>query len=407
MCIQVFPPDRSCAEVNLPASKSISNRVLILNALSYSPYVIENLSDCDDTCVMVRALESNDTCFDIHAAGTAMRFMTAFLSKIVGEWVLTGSERMKQRPIKLLVDALCSLGAKIEYLEKEGFPPLKIYGSVLEGGKLSLNGNVSSQYISALLMIAPYMRKGLELHLIGNIVSKPYIHMTLQLMKAYGVEAQWQGNIIIVQPGEYRPIPFKIESDWSAASYWYEIAALLPGSEFELEGLRKNSVQGDSKIAEYFFSLGISTQYTDSGVKIKYNGNMCRKMVCDLTDQPDLAQTLIVTCALKEIPFRFSGLQSLKIKETDRIEALKNELKKLGYLITDINDSILEWSGERCEAESEPIIETYDDHRMAMAFAPVSITRGSIIIRNPKVVNKSYPSYWKDIENAGFKIKDI
>ena len=379
MCIQVFPPDRSCAEVNLPASKSISNRVLILNALSYSPYVIENLSDCDDTCVMVRALESNDTCFDIHAAGTAMRFMTAFLSKIVGEWVLTGSERMKQRPIKLLVDALCSLGAKIEYLEKEGFPPLKIYGSVLEGGKLSLNGNVSSQYISALLMIAPYMRKGLELHLTGNIV----------------------------RPGEYRPIPFKIESDWSAASYWYEIAALLPGSEFELDGLRKNSVQGDSKIAEYFFSLGISTQYTNSGVKIKYNGNMCRKMVCDLTDQPDLAQTLIVTCALKGIPFRFSGLQSLKIKETDRIEALKNELKKLGYLITDINDSILEWSGERCEAESEPIIETYDDHRMAMAFAPVSITRGSIIIRNPKVVNKSYPSYWKNIENAGFKIKDI
>lgn len=210
------------AVVQLPSSKSICNRALILNALSYSPYPIQNLSDCDDTAVLVKALNSNDRDFDIQAAGTAMRFLTAFLAKVVGEWTITGTERMKNRPIKILVDALNAVGARIEYIEKEGFPPLRIFGSALQGGEISLSGGVSSQYISALLMVAPLMEKGLILHLEGNIVSRPYILLTLQLMEQFGVKAEWKGATIRVAPQEYHPIPFTVESDWSAASYWYE-----------------------------------------------------------------------------------------------------------------------------------------------------------------------------------------
>ena len=406
MNIQITAPSSCRVTIQLPASKSISNRALILNALSYSPYNIQNLSDCDDTRVMVKALESNDNHFDIHAAGTAMRFMTAFLSKIVGEWVITGSERMRQRPIGLLVDALRSLGARIEYIEKEGYPPLRIFGSALEGGELSLNGNVSSQYISALLMIEPYMKAGLTLTLSGNIISKPYILMTLQMMKQFGVTAQWNGNVIRIAPAEYRPIAFKVESDWSAASYWYEIASLSPSAEIELEGLQKNSVQGDSRITDFFVPLGISTQYTESGIKLRHNGERCKKLTLDLSDQPDLAQTLVTTCAFKNIAFRFSGLQSLKIKETDRIEALKRELKKLGYVINDIRDSILEWNGERCETGSSVSIDTYEDHRMAMAFAPAAFIHSGIRINHPEVVSKSYPSFWDDMKSAGFDIRE-
>lgn len=405
MNIQITAPSSCQTTVKLPASKSISNRALILNALSYSPYDIQNLSDCDDTQVMVQALESNDNHFDIHAAGTAMRFMTAFLSKIVGEWTITGSERMKQRPIGLLVDAIRSLGGRIEYIEKEGFPPLRIFGSALEGGALTLNGDVSSQYISALLMIAPYMKEGLTLTLSGKIISKPYIQMTLQMMKQFGVTAQWKDNIIRVAPSEYKPIAFRVESDWSAASYWYEIAALLPTAKIELQGLQKNSVQGDSQIAKFFIPLGINTQYTQTGIRLTHNGKWCKKLTLDLSDQPDLAQTLVTTCAFKNIPFHFSGLQSLKIKETDRIEALKRELKKLGYPITDIRDSILEWDGTRCEAAKSVSIDTYDDHRMAMAFAPASFIYPGININNPEVVAKSYPAFWDDLKNAGFEIR--
>lgn len=406
MSLKITAPSSCRTVVPLPASKSISNRALILNALSYSPYEIQNLSDCDDTRVMIKAFESNDNRFDIHAAGTAMRFLTAFLSKIVGEWTITGSERMKQRPIGLLVDALRTLGARIEYMENEGYPPLRIFGSALEGGDLTLNGNVSSQYISALLMIAPYMKSGLSLTLSGSVISKPYIRMTLQMMKLFGVAAQWNGNHIRIAPAEYKPVMFRIESDWSAASYWYEIAALLPTSEIELTGLQKNSVQGDSRIAEFFSPLGISTQYTETGIKLKHNGERCRKLTLDLSDQPDLAQTLVTTCAFMNIPFRFSGLQSLKIKETDRIEALKRELKKLGYVITDIKDSILEWDGTRCNMENPISIDTYDDHRMAMAFAPAAFIYPGIQINHPEVVSKSYPSYWNDLRNAGFEIQE-
>lgn len=391
------------ATVQLPASKSICNRALILNALSYSPYDIQNLSDCDDTEVLVKALNSNDRDFDIKAAGTAMRFLTAFLSKVVGEWTITGTERMKNRPIKILVDALNALGAKVEYMEKEGYPPLRIFGSALKGGEISLPGGVSSQYISALLMIAPLMEEGLTLKLEGNIISKPYIYLTLELMKQFGVEAEWKEQTIRVAPQEYSPIPFTVESDWSAASYWYQMMALSRNGEIELLGLFKNSLQGDAAGAKLFASLGVGTTFTDRGVLLKHNGNVTKKLTYNFVNEPDLAQTFVVTCVLLNIPFRFTGLQSLKIKETDRIEALKTELRKLGYLLGDSHNSILEWNGERCEPEAHPVIATYEDHRMAMAFAPAALVRPEgIEIADPEVVTKSYPAFWTDLQKAGF-----
>lgn len=393
------------ASVQLPASKSISNRALILNALSYSPYEIQNLSDCDDTEVMVKALNSNARDFDIKAAGTAMRFLTAFLSKVVGEWTITGTERMKNRPIKILVDALNALGGKVEYMDREGYPPLRIFGSALQGGEISLSGGVSSQYISALLMIAPLMENGLTLSLEGNIISKPYIHLTLQLMELFGVKAEWNGQVIKVQPQEYNPIRFTVESDWSAASYWYSMMALSKNAEIELSGLFKNSLQGDAAGAKLFAQLGVSTTFTDRGVVLKRTGNLAKKLVYNFVNEPDLAQTFVVACVFLNIPFRFTGLQSLKIKETDRIEALKTELRKLGYILTDSNDSILEWNGERCEPEDNPVIATYEDHRMAMAFAPAALVRPEgIAIADPEVVTKSYPRYWDDLKAAGFII---
>lgn len=392
--------------VQLPASKSICNRALILNALSYSPYEIQNLSDCDDTDVMVKALNSNDSHFDVKAAGTAMRFLTAFLSKVVGEWTITGTERMKNRPIRILVDALNAVGAKIEYLEKEGFPPLRIMGSALQGGEISLDGGVSSQYISALLMIAPLMEKGLTLHLQGKVISKPYIHLTLQLMKQYGVESEWVGSTIKVAPQSYRPLPYTVESDWSAASYWYEMMALSQQAEIELKGLFKESLQGDAAGAKLFAQLGVATDYKAGGVVLRKNGNVCQKLIYDFVNEPDLAQTFVTTCAFMNIPFRFTGLQSLKIKETDRIEALKCELRKLGYVLTDTNGSILEWNGERCEPEAHPVITTYEDHRMAMAFAPASLVqKEGIEIAHPEVVSKSYPHFWENLESAGFVVE--
>lgn len=393
------------ASVQLPASKSISNRALILNALSYSPYEILNLSDCDDTEVMVKALNSNARDFDIKAAGTAMRFLTAFLSKVVGEWTITGTERMKNRPIKILVDALNALGGKVEYMDREGYPPLRIFGSALQGGEISLSGGVSSQYISALLMIAPLMENGLTLSLEGNIISKPYIHLTLQLMELFGVKAEWNGQVIKVQPQEYNPIRFTVESDWSAASYWYSMMALSKNAEIELSGLFKNSLQGDAAGAKLFAQLGVGTTFTDRGVILKRTGNLAKKLVYNFINEPDLAQTFVVTCVFLNIPFRFTGLQSLKIKETDRIVALKTELSKLGYILTDSNDSILEWNGERCEPEDNPVIATYEDHRMAMAFAPAALVRPEgIEIADPEVVTKSYPRYWDDLKAAGFII---
>ncbi|MFT3753582.1 MAG: 3-phosphoshikimate 1-carboxyvinyltransferase [Paludibacter sp.] len=383
--------------ISLPASKSISNRALILNALAYSPYDIQNLSDCDDTRVTVKALNSNDTTFDIGAAGTSMRFLTAFLAKTVGEWVITGSERMKNRPIKLLVDALTSLGARIEYVEKEGYPPLRIFGSAMMGGEISLNGGVSSQYISALMMIAPYMQNGLKIKLEGNVISVPYIQMTMRMMKEFGVDVVFENNEIDIKAQIYKPIQYKVESDWSGASYWYEVLSIAGKGQIFLSGLYQNSSQGDSKVAELFEQLGVKTEYQADGVLLTSNGNYTTAFDNDFVNQPDLAQTFAVTCCLKNIPFHFKGVQSLKIKETDRIAALINELAKLGFVLFEPAEGELAWAGERCAPASTISIATYEDHRMAMAFAPAALIT-PLVIEEPQVVTKSYPSFWNDIE---------
>lgn len=389
-------------EINLPASKSISNRALILNALSYSPFDIENLADCDDTNVLLKALDSNNTTFDIGAAGTSMRFLTAFLAKTAGEWIITGSERMKNRPIKILVDALNSLGARIEYTEKEGFPPLKILGCALMGGEISLNGGVSSQYISALMMIAPYMINGLTIKLEGNIISVPYIRMTMQMMAEYGVKVTFENNIIDIRPQSYSPVRYKVESDWSGASYWYEILSLAGKGEIFLKGLKANSTQGDSKVAELFQQLGVNTSYEAEGVRLSSSGQYCTKFEYDFVNEPDLAQTFAVTCCMLGIPFHFKGVQSLKIKETDRVAALITELKKLGFVLFEPAESEMVWTGEKCDPETQISIATYEDHRMAMAFAPAAL-KTALSIEHPEVVSKSYPTFWDDFA----KLTDI
>ena len=406
MSIQITAPERIRATIQLPASKSISNRALVINTMGGNTHRPENLSDCEDTQVMIRALGQDPSeDIDVKAAGTAMRFLTAFYSTVPGERLITGTARMQQRPIKVLVDALRQLGAHIEYAGKEGFPPLRIHGTRLDEDRICLPGNVSSQYISALLMIAPRMPQGLTIHLEGDIISRPYIDLTLRLMKDYGAQAGWTDHRTLkVEPQPYRSVPFRVESDWSAASYWYEIVALADEATVTLPGLFDDSSQGDSKVAELFHPLGVETVYAGQTVTLQKTGRTAERMEYDFIGQPDLAQTFVVTCALMGVPFRFSGLQSLKIKETDRIAALIKEMGKLGYVIREEEGSILSWDGERCERTDEPV-DTYEDHRMAMAFAPACLvlTRG-VRINNPEVVAKSYPAYWDTLRTAGFNI---
>ena len=408
MQIKVTAPAKIHTTIQLPSSKSISNRALIINALGNGTHHPENLSDCDDTRVMIRALNDDKETIDIMAAGTAMRFLTAYLSVTPGTRIITGTERMQQRPIQVLVNALRELGADIEYVANDGFPPLRITGRELRKDTISLPGNVSSQYISALLMIAPVLTNGLTIRLTGDIISRPYINLTLQLMNDFGVRAEWtDDHRLKVEPQAYHSTPFYVESDWSAASYWYQIVALSKEAEVTLPGLFKDSYQGDSQVAGIFRSLGVETIYKDKTVILKKNGKSVERLDYDFINQPDLAQTFVVTCALLNIPFRFSGLQSLKIKETDRMAALITEMRKLGYILHETDGSVLSWEGERCTTEEHPAIDTYEDHRMAMAFAPTCLALPEILINNPQVVSKSYPRYWEDLRQAGFIIKEV
>ena len=409
-------PEHIDTSIMLPASKSISNRALIIQALTKGGMMPENLSDCDDTEVIIRGLGKQSEIIDIKAAGTAMRFMTAYLSATEGEHTITGTERMKHRPIGILVDALRYLGAEIEYVGEEGYPPLRIRGRQLEGGTLLIAGDVSSQYISALLMIAPILTKGLELKLTGNIISRPYIDLTLHLMHEFGVAAEWSDfDTISVKPQPYQQRAYTIESDWSAASYWYEILALTDDtqSKVALQGLKDGSRQGDSTVRYIFSLLGIKTSFKEKDVNgmpealLTRHSRMLNRMDYDFTNQPDLAQTLIAVCPVLGIPFHFTGLGTLKIKETDRIEAMKREMEKLGYILHEEEGTALSWTGERCEPMTQPTIDTYEDHRMAMSFAPLAIKLGEIRINNPEVVSKSYPHYWADLRKAGFKIQQI
>lgn len=392
--------------IQLPYSKSISNRVLIVNALAGQAFSPNRLSDCDDTRVTIAALNSDNNTIDIGAAGTAMRFLTAYFAVTPGTRVLTGSERMRQRPIHLLVDALRELGADIEYLEHEGYPPLRIVGKELSGQSIGLRGNVSSQYISALLMIAPTLKNGLRIQLTDDRVSTPYIYMTLHLMKAFGVDAVWESeNNLYIPHQPYINIPFTVESDWSAASYWYQMVALSKIAEIRLPGLFDSSYQGDRRGADIFAGLGVHTTFTQQGAVLTKQPPTINRLEEDFTDIPDLTQTLVVTCALLGVPFHFTGLQTLIIKETNRIDALIAEMAKLGYVIRQENHSELIWDGKRINPKYIPIIKTYKDHRMAMAFAPAAIHYPQLIINDPQVVSKSYPTFWENLIEAGVGIQ--
>ena len=417
MKYQIKAPSLLNQTIKLPASKSISNRALIIHALTGGSLLPDNLSDCDDTSVIINALTHNPHEINIKAAGTAMRFMTAYLSVKDGEeHILTGTERMKHRPIGVLVDALRQLGADISYIGEEGFPPLLIKGKKLEGGLLEVPGNISSQYISALLMIGPKLRNGLTLRLKGDVISRPYIDLTLWTMREFGADADWSNfETIRVEPKPYKERSYYIENDWSAASYWYEMMALTnqEDDEIRLKGLMDGSKQGDSSVRYIFSLLGVKTIFENreegvpTTVTLRHSGRCVPRLEYDFVNSPDLAQTFVVCCALKNVHFHFTGLSTLKIKETDRIEAMKQEMKKLGYVIRDANNSELIWDGERCMPDLEDGIDTYEDHRMALSFAPASLYIDGLKINNPQVVTKSYPHFWDDLRQCGFDIEEI
>ena len=395
------------ATVNLPASKSIANRALIINALADSPYPIAHLSDSDDTRLLSEMLNSNENHFDIGHAGTAMRFLTAFLSQIVGEWSITGSARMKQRPIKILVDALNQLGAHITYPEKEGFPPLKITGSHLKGKTLELDGSISSQYISALLMIAPTLEGGLTLLLKNEITSRSYIELTLRIMNQFGIDYHWENTSIHIEEQNYRPLPFFVEADWSGASYWYELLCLSESGRIELKHLYLNSIQGDSQISKWFEQFGIHSEQQGNNVIIRKIKNIRPNFLqLNFLENPDMAQTMAVLCVLMNVPFHFTGLATLKIKETDRMLALQNELGKFGAQLIEPSHGELAWDGQlQFKGSQIPCIKTYHDHRMALAFAPACLVR-PIEIDDPMVVTKSYPRYYEDLKTIGIQIQE-
>ena len=398
-------------EITLPSSKSVSNRVLIINALSYSSHPVKNLSTCDDSVVMNQVLESNSNHFDIGHAGTAMRFLTAYLSKIVGEWHITGSQRMQQRPISILVEALRQLGAQIEYTGQEGFPPLKITGTALKGGVIELDGSVSSQYISAILMIAPTVQGGLTLRLKNQVTSRSYIEMTLQLMAKFGIKYDWSGNEIRIGAQSYKPIPFAVEADWSGASYWYAMAALSDQCDLYLNGLQLDSLQGDAIQAVWFEKyFGIRSRQESGRVRLtKIKPVELKQLRMSFIENPDIAQTFVILAIGKRLPFHFSGLKTLKIKETNRIAALQQECASLGAVLTEPAEGELAWDGIIHDGvrKKDAVISTYDDHRMAMAFAPVALFDGSVTIADAMVVTKSYPGFYEDLKKVGFVVETV
>ena len=413
MQISLNIPEKLVASIALPASKSVSNRALLLQALCpVKRYAIDNLAVCDDTDHMLQGVEAKRAgaqLIDIGATGTAMRFLTAYLAITEGETVITGSERMQQRPIGTLVEALRELGADITYMNREGYPPLCIRGKKLQGGALEIEAGISSQYISALLMIAPCLADGLTLHLKGNIASRTYIELTLDLMRKYGAVAEWTDEqTICVDAGAYEDIPLTVEADWSAASYWYEVAAIAVHMghdvDIALPAITPNSLQGDRVVASLFEELGVRTECTEEGVRLlKSQISYCKSQLeIDFTHCPDIVQTMAVTHCLLGVPYIYKGVHSLRIKETDRVAALISELRKLGFVLRAEGSERLIWDGARCEPEARPVIATYDDHRMAMAFAPAALCFGELGVEHPEVVTKSYPRFWEDLNRLMF-----
>jgi 3-phosphoshikimate 1-carboxyvinyltransferase len=389
--------------VSLPASKSISNRALILNALSGNRSTVSNLSEARDTSLMQHLLASPDKVADAKDAGTTMRFLTAYFAATHQKKLLTGTDRMKQRPIGPLVNALKELGVAIDYTEKEGFPPFEIKSFDKQlTDVISIAGNVSSQYISALMMIGPTLPRGLILHLQGKVGSRPYIQMTASMMADFGVQCQWNGNTLELQPPQpYHPANFTVESDWSAASYWFSIVALARKGEIVLSNMTIPSLQGDSIIVKIMDRLGVQATFKGNTATLTKKSH-ASSIEWDFTDCPDLAQTVLPVCAVKNITGIFTGLESLRIKESDRIAALQTELAKVGAKISEAGEG--RW---RIDPDFKPardiVFSTYHDHRMAMGLAPMA-TLVDIEIENPEVVNKSYPGFWKDLSERGFSI---
>lgn len=390
--------------VNLTSSKSESNRALLINALSGDQLELQNLSAARDTQTMMRLLQESSQTWDVIDAGTTMRFCTAFLGiKGTGQ-TITGTPRMCQRPIGLLVESLRLLGAEIEYLDQEGYPPLKIQGIETQKTNLiEIPGNISSQFISALLMIGASLPEGLKLKLTTEVFSRPYIEMTLGLMKRFGVKSYWKGDTISIKSQTYTAGEYTIESDWSGASYWYSMAALNPTADIVLGGLRAESLQGDQEIVKIMEKMGVKTTYTPEGAHLTRTFSIFKEININFKTCPDLAQTVMVTAAMRGITLQMTGLESLRIKETDRIAAMQAELKKLGAVLTESNNSWTMTPGNVPKLVNT--IETYDDHRMAMAFAPVAQLQ-DIMIDDPDVVQKSYPAYWDDLKAVGITITE-
>ncbi|MEW6469774.1 MAG: 3-phosphoshikimate 1-carboxyvinyltransferase [Bacteroidota bacterium] len=401
--------------VKLPSSKSESNRVLIIQSLCGDKFEITNLSEAQDSRSLKEILEKDrqynfgEVTYDVGAAGTTMRFLTALFANKPGTRILTGSERMKKRPIKILVDALRQIGADIAYMEEEGYPPLKIKGKELMGGEIEIDGSVSSQYISALLMIAPTLPKGLILKFKGDVASRPYINMTLKIMEHFGVGGIWHDDSISVSPQSYfikDETKYTVEADWSSASYWYAIAALRRGSEIALEGLKKESMQGDAVLHDLYRFFGVNTEFLPNGIKLTTVEYKPERFGFDFNDSPDIAQTVGVTAAALNIPILCKGLHTLKLKETDRALALKKELAKIGVELEIISDDAAHIHPEKRNAQAQSSFATYEDHRMAMSFAALACVYPSVRIEHPEVVKKSYPGFWNDLKSVGFRIEN-
>lgn len=400
--------------IHLTGSKSESNRALIIAALSKGLVKVDNLSDAADTVILnsiLNDLKNNPATekqtVNVGHAGTAMRFLTAYLSTVPQQFVLTGSSRMQERPIAILVDALKTLGADISYAKNEGYPPLHINGGLnSEVAEVSIKGNVSSQYLSALLIIAPTLPLGLSLKIEGGLTSRPYVEMTLNMLASAGIEHNWTGDTIHIAPQKHQEATLVVEPDWSAASYWYSIAALADQASVTLTNLREESLQGDSKIQDIMVPLGVRTSRVPNGIDLKSGTAAEVNEVLNLKDCPDLAQTIIVCAAVKGLNLSFTGLETLKIKETNRVFALQQELAKIGVLLNEDHEVYT----LDCSALAFPekvTFATYDDHRMAMAFAPLSLLIKEVEIEDYQVVEKSYPDFWKDLEKAGFTIEEI
>ncbi|HLG35954.1 MAG TPA: 3-phosphoshikimate 1-carboxyvinyltransferase [Bacteroidia bacterium] len=395
------------ATIHLPSSKSISTRLLMMEALSGKKFPLKNISEADDTKLLQQLLSSDNNTLDAQNAGTCFRFLTAYLSLKEGEWILTGSERMKERPIGELVDALRMMGAAINYLEKENFPSLSIHGKRLNGKEIQIDASQSSQFVSALLLIAPYVEGGLKLKMVGEISSEPYIEMTLKLMEQFGIKILRNGNSIEIEQQEYVAKEFSVEPDWSSAAFWYAMAALSDAAEIFLEGLSAESMQGDSIVAELMKSFAVQTKFTKEGAVITRLGKSIQKNFSfNFSGHPDLAPAFFVLCSALGVEAKFTGIKNLSIKESNRAEALKTELEKCGAKISRINEDEYRITSTINNSINQPF-NNYNDHRLAMAFAMLAIPLGKVEIKNPAVVSKSYPGFWNDLRSAGFEVQFV